>query len=89
MINTLDQTIEVENPAEVLRNVDGTFDVTSPYGHIFQVRCRRGAKMTVRQIVEPKLPVANPGVIWRIRRKESPRDLSDVSPVEACGIAKQ
>jgi hypothetical protein len=72
VIDTLDQTIEVENPVEVLREEDGMFEVTSPYGHIFRVLCRRGTKMSVRQIVEPQLPVANPGVIWRIRRVLSP-----------------
>jgi hypothetical protein len=68
VIDILDQTIEVENPAEVLRDEDGTFEVTSPYGHTFQVLCRRGTKMSVRQIAEPQRPVATPGIMWRIRR---------------------
>jgi hypothetical protein len=28
--------LEVENPAEALRNQDGIFKVISPYGHIFR-----------------------------------------------------
>ena len=47
--------MEVENPAEVLRDEDGVlFEVTSPYGHLFQVTCRPGATMEVREISEPK-----------------------------------
>jgi hypothetical protein len=43
-------TVEVEKPAEVLRDQNGTFKVTSPYGHIFQVSCRKGRNMHVREI---------------------------------------
>jgi hypothetical protein len=43
-------TLEVENPAEVLRNEDGTFKVISPSGYVFRVTCRRGHKMSVREI---------------------------------------
>jgi hypothetical protein len=55
-------TVEVENPAEALRNEDGTFNVTSPYGHIFRVTCRRGRNMRVREIARkvqrlPKSPI--------------------------------
>ncbi len=62
------EMLEVENPAEVLRDEDGIFEVTSPYGHIFEVVCRRGAKMNVREISEPTRTVSNAGVTWRIRR---------------------
>ena len=41
---------EVDNPAEALRNEDGTFRVISPYGHIFQVTCRTGRNMRIREI---------------------------------------
>ncbi len=41
---------EVDNPAEALRNEDGTFRVTSPNGHIFQVTCRTGRNMRIREI---------------------------------------
>jgi hypothetical protein len=33
MIDAPHGTVEVENPAEVLREEDGVFEVTSPYGH--------------------------------------------------------
>jgi hypothetical protein len=41
---------EVENPAEALRNAEGTFRVTSPYGDVFQVICRKGRNMHIREI---------------------------------------
>jgi hypothetical protein len=41
---------KVENPAEALRNQDGTFKAISPYGHIFQVTCRKGSNRRIRQI---------------------------------------
>jgi len=41
---------EVENPAQALRNEDGIFRVISPYGPIFQVTCRRGRNMCIREI---------------------------------------
>jgi hypothetical protein len=37
MIEMDNGTVEVLNPAEILRNQDGVFEVTSPYGHVFQV----------------------------------------------------
>jgi hypothetical protein len=61
-------TVEVLNPAEVLRNQDGIFEVTSPHGHVFQVTCRRGAKMSVRELSEPKRAPTAEGIAWRIRR---------------------
>lgn len=48
----------VENPAEFLRNQDGTFDVVSPYGYIFRVTCRRGTRMYVREIGQSE-PIAS------------------------------
>lgn len=68
MIEMVNGTVEVLNPAEILRNQDGTFEVTSPYGHVFQVTCRRGAKMSVREISEPqRMPQAD-SATWRIKR---------------------
>jgi hypothetical protein len=68
MIDAPDDTVEVENPAEVLRDEDGVFEVTSPYGHVFQVTCRRGARMKVREISEPKRAKVPDRMVWRIRR---------------------
>jgi hypothetical protein len=61
-------TQEVENPAEVLRNQDGVFEVTSPYGYVFQVTCRPGTQMGICQIDEPKSARVTEGTRWRIRR---------------------
>src|SRR5712692_3414541 len=68
MIDPPDGTVEVENPSEALRSEDGVFDVTSPYGYVFQVKCRRGSKMSVRPISEPKYAGESGRMTWRIRR---------------------
>jgi hypothetical protein len=68
MIEAVNGTVEVQNPAEVLRNQDGIFEVTSPYGHVFQVTCRRGAKMSVRELSEPQRAQTIQNMAWRIRR---------------------
>lgn len=68
MIENVNGTVEVLNPAEILRHQDGIFEVTSPYGHVFQVTCRRGAKMSVREISEPQRALSTEGTTWRIKR---------------------
>lgn len=68
MIEMVNGTVEVLNPAEILRNQDGIFEVTSPYGHVFQVTCRRGAKMSVRELSEPQRSVSSESMAWRIKR---------------------
>jgi hypothetical protein len=68
MIDTLNGVVEVINPAEILRNQDGIFEVISPYGHVFQVTCRRGAKMSVREISEPQRSQSVENTVWRIKR---------------------
>jgi hypothetical protein len=68
MIDAHNDTVEVENPAEVLRDEDGVFQVTSPYGYVFQVICHRGSRMGIREIIEAKR-VKIPGRdLWRIQR---------------------
>ncbi len=69
--NSRDSELEVDNPAEVLRNEDGVFEVTSPCGHIFEVTCKRGFKMGIREIDHPEQAVWGRGVIWRIRKVRS------------------
>jgi hypothetical protein len=64
----IDETIEVDNPAEVLRDQDGVFAVVSPWGHTFRVSCHRGSKMNVREINQPVRPVSTPGTFWQIRK---------------------
>ncbi len=71
MIDVSRVGMEVDNPAEILREQDGTFEVTSPYGHVFQVTCHRGRKMDIHEIREPE-QVENPhGMLWRIRKVQS------------------
>ena len=60
--------VEVDNPAEVLRNQDGTFKVVSPYGHVFQVTCRRGSNMHVREIGMSETRELSGCMTWRIER---------------------
>ncbi len=68
MIDSPDDTIEVDNPEEILRHEDGIFEVTSPDGHVFQVRCRRGREMATYDIGEPRRVDLPQGTLWRIRR---------------------
>jgi hypothetical protein len=68
MMEMVNGTVEVLNPAEILRNQDGVFEVTSHYGHVFRVTCRRGARMSVREISEPQRISAAENVTWRIKR---------------------
>ena len=71
-MEALNGIVDVLNPAEILRNQDGIFEVTSPYGHTFQVTCRRGAKMSVREISEPQMPQGAESMTWRIKRIPRP-----------------
>ena len=68
MTNAPDAAVEVENPAEILRSEDGVCEVTFPYGYVFQVKCRRGSKLSVRQISESKCAGELSRMTWRIRR---------------------
>lgn len=63
----IDAAVEVKSPVEALRDEDGIFEVSSPYGHVFQVTCRRGGRMDVRELTVPK-HTAPIRVLWRIRR---------------------
>lgn len=67
MIDVPEGSIEVDDPREVLRNTEGLFEVTSPYGQVFQVNCRRGSKMSVRTLSETN-HTRTPERTWRIRR---------------------
>ena len=68
MVDVPSLGVEVENPAEILREQNGTFEVTSPYGHVFEVVCRRGRKMEIREICEREQVAIPHGMRWRIRR---------------------
>lgn len=72
MIQTFDSPLVVENPAEVLRNEEGIFEVVSPYGHVFAVVCHRGSQMKVHEIGEAQSPVVMPSrSVWQIKRMKS------------------
>jgi len=60
--------LEVNDPAEALRNQDGTFQVISPYGHIFQVICRQGSKMLIREIGISEARERSASLTWRIEK---------------------
>jgi hypothetical protein len=69
MFQTFKDQLKVENPAEVLRGQDGIFEVVSPCGYTFEVTCRPGSPMQVRELrhlgsayLRPEHPV------WEIRR---------------------
>ena len=72
MLSPVEGSLIVENPAEILRNEDGIFEVTSPYGHVFRVTCRRGTQMSVHEITQPDLveQLSPSRFMWRIRRIE-------------------
>jgi hypothetical protein len=71
MIDVSSLGMEVDNPAEILREQEGTFEVISPYGHVFQVTCRRGQKMDFYEISEPEQVKIPHGMRSRIRRVQS------------------
>jgi hypothetical protein len=60
--------LEVENPAKALRNQDGIFKVTSPYGHIFRVTCRRGLNMRIREIGMSEAVMPSGARSWHIEK---------------------
>ena len=72
MLSPVEGSLIVENPAEILRNEDGIFEVTSPYGHVFRVTCKRGTQMSVHEIPQPDLieQLSPSRFVWRIRRIE-------------------
>ena len=60
--------LQVKNPAEALRNRDGQFKVISPNGYIFQVTCRRGRKIQIREMGQFE-PAAFPKIWgWQIEK---------------------
>ena len=53
MIGT--EIVELANPGEALRNQTGKFKVISPNGFVFQVTCREGKKIRIREIGEAEV----------------------------------
>jgi hypothetical protein len=68
----LNSTVEVEDPAEALRNQDGIFEVISPYGQVFQVTCRRGSRMGIREVGESENTAVPEPRRWRIQKLRRP-----------------
>lgn len=68
MIESADVAVEVRSPVEALRNEHGVFEVSSPYGHVFQVTCRRAGRMDVREVIVPIQSKVPDRILWQIRR---------------------
>jgi hypothetical protein len=64
--------VQVENPAEALRNQNGTFKVTSPDGHVFQVICRKGSNMRIREIGDAANASSSQRKRWQIEKLAQP-----------------
>jgi len=62
------EMLQVENAAVALRNQNGTFKVISPNGYIFQVICRRGRKIRIREIGEPEHSAFSELKGWQIEK---------------------
>jgi hypothetical protein len=71
-----DGIVEVNDPSDFLRDQNGSFEVISPYGYIFEVRCRRGSKMEIGPLHELSCDETGDAEktrmrqekIWRIRQ---------------------
>jgi len=72
MPQSFHDAITVDNPAELLRNQDGTFEVVSPYGLVFQVTCQPGTTMKMREVPNSARKVEPLNPVWRIRRVSAP-----------------
>jgi hypothetical protein len=53
MLQPFRDAVTVDNPAEILRNQIGVFEVVSPYGLVFQVTCQPGTTMKMREVSHP------------------------------------
>jgi hypothetical protein len=58
----------VADSAETLRKLNGQFKVISPNGYIFQVTCRKGTKIPIREIGESEPITFSQVQGWRIER---------------------
>jgi len=63
------KSMKVKNPAAVLSNEDGIFEVTSPTGDVFCVICEKGVGMTFSRLGDA--PRARASASWQIRRREN------------------
>jgi hypothetical protein len=69
MLQTFEDPLKVENPAEVLRGQEGLFEVVSPYGYTFEVICQPGVLMQVRELHHSDSANLKPEqIVWKIRR---------------------
>jgi hypothetical protein len=87
MLQPFRDAVTVDNPAEILRNQMGVFEVVSPYGLVFQVTCQPGTTMKMREVSHASNHAANRpssyssgaiaksnepvGNAWRIRKVSS------------------
>jgi hypothetical protein len=70
MIDKAKIKVKVQNPAAVLLDEDGVFELTSPWGDVFRVTCHRGVGMAFTQVDEVGRRTRY-GTRWRIRRHRS------------------
>src|SRR6266446_3384862 len=52
MIDEAQSKAKVKNPAAVLLDEDGVFELTSPWGDVFRVTCQRGVGMAFTRVGE-------------------------------------
>jgi hypothetical protein len=70
MLERSNSQVKLRNPAEVLLDEEGVFEMTSPRGEVFRVTCRRRVGMTFIQADEGERRTGD-NTIWRIRRMPS------------------
>lgn len=68
MLEPLRGAVTVDNPAEVLRNQHGIFEVVSPYGLVFHVTCQPGTAMKMREVAKPPRKIEPVSMAWQIRK---------------------
>jgi hypothetical protein len=71
MSPSLQDAVTVDNPAEILRNQNGIFEIVSPYGLVFHVTCQPGTTMKMREVGHPPRSAEPFTMAWRIRKISS------------------
>lgn len=56
------------NPLETLRNQTGQFKVVAPNGYVFQVTCRKGRNIRIREVGALEQYVVPEASAWQIER---------------------
>jgi hypothetical protein len=56
------------NPAQALRNQSGKFKVILPNGYVFQVTCRKGRNIRIREMGQSGRNVFSEFPTWQIEK---------------------